>query len=178
MRKVSKQRKSKVKQWFHERDVYTQNFPRRRNFNRRPTYANDIDHIWQADLADMRKVKTTNGGFTFILTCIDIFSKYAWAIPVKNKTGKNIIEAFKEIFKDNRYPKKLQTDKGTEFLNRPFQNFLKTNNIHFYTSHDDVTKAAVVERFNRTIKNRIFRYFTHKNTKKYIVVLSKIVEKS
>ena len=176
LKNISKKPKSEVKSWLHKQNTYTRHFPIKRKFARRPTYANDIDHIWQADLADMRQVSSFNNRTNYILTCIDIFSKYAWAIPLKNKTAQSIKIAFEKIFQDGRYPKKLQTDKGREFINSDFQQYLRTKNIHFYTSQDDITKAAVVERFNRTLKSKIYKHFTTTGAKKYIHVLNQLVE--
>ena len=168
--------KKAIDKWLHKQNTYTLHAPARKNFPRRPTYANNIDHIWQADLADMSRVKQFNKPYTFILTCIDIFSKYAWAIPCANKSAKSITDAFKIILRDGRSPKKIQTDKGTEFKNRQFQKLLKEYNIHFYTSHDDEKKAAVVERFNRTLKGKIYKHFTSQNAKRYIKALKPIVK--
>ena len=104
-----------------------------------------------------------------------VYSKYAWVIPVKNKTAVSVLQAFKIILSKGRTPKNIQSDKGTEFENHLFQNFLKKNNIHFYTSKNYDIKAAVVERFNRTLKTKMYKYFTMKKTKKYIDILNKLV---
>ena len=109
-----------------------------------------------------------------MLTCIDVFSKYAWAIPLKSKTGKDLVEAFKQILKSCRKPKHLQTDKGSEFLNRIFQQFLRKNDIHFFTTHSE-PKAQVCERFNRTLKTKMWKYFTFKNTLCYVDVLPSLL---
>ena len=110
-----------------------------------------------------------------MLTCIDCFSKYAWVEPLHRKSSDNIVHAFKRIFeKDKRIPKKLQTDKGTEFLNKPVQQFLKKHHIHFFTTETEM-KASIVERFNRTLKSRMYKYFTAKNTLRYIDVLQDLV---
>ena len=92
----------------------------------------------------------------------------------KNKVGKNLVKAFEKICKKGRQPEKLHTDKGTEFTNRLFQMFLKDKNIVFFTTHND-TKASIVERFNRTIKGKMWKYFTANNTLKYMDVLQKLV---
>ena len=73
-----------------------------------------------------------------------------------------------------RFPEILQTDKGTEFLNRNFQSFLKEKNIHFFTTNSEL-KASVVERFNCTLKTRMWKYFTAKNNRVYIDILQDIV---
>ena len=74
-----------------------------------------IDYQWQANLADMSKLSNSNDKFKFLLCIIDVFSKYAWVVPIKDKTGKTLVNAFKSVLKSGRSPKSLQTDKGTEF---------------------------------------------------------------
>ncbi len=102
----------------------------------------------------MRQWQTENKNYAYILTCIDIFSKYAWVRPVKRKTAEYVLQAFESIFtSSDRVPNKLQTDKGKEFLNRPVQTLLKHYEIHHLTTENE-TKAAVVERFNRTLKSK------------------------
>ena len=107
---------------------------------------------------------------------MDVFSKYAWVEPVKSKTGKAVTAAFEKILKrsDGRTPRRLQTDDGKEFYNKTFQDLMKRKDIvHFSTFGD--TKASVVERFNRTLKERLYRYFTVKNTLSYLPVLKDLV---
>jgi transposase InsO family protein len=117
-----------------------------------------------------------NGGHRYILTVIDIFSKYAWAIPVKNKDGKSVRDAFKSVLasSDPRKPDRLQTDKGKEFFNREFSDLMRLNGIQHFASESD-QKAAVVERFNRTLKTRIWTYLSAKRTKKWVEVLPAIL---
>ena len=93
---------------------------------------NEIDQQWQADLVDMTSLADYNSGYIYLLTCIDVLSKYAWAVPLENKTGLALVDAFKQILESGRKPHFLQTDKGTEFLNRNFQNLLKKENIRFF----------------------------------------------
>jgi transposase InsO family protein len=111
-----------------------------------------IDHQWQADLMDLGKLASYNKGFKYLLTCIDVLSRYAWVVPLKDKTANALKEAFRVIFKSGWRPIRLQTDKGTEFTNRVFQKFLKENDAHFFTTYNEETKASIVERFNRTLK--------------------------
>ena len=105
----------------------------------------------------MQKNKSQNKNFNYILTVIDIFSKFAWAIPIKNKTGDSITRAFEIIFKD-RIPTKLHTDKGLEFINKSTQNLFKRKGIHWFATENE-TKAQVVERFNRTLKIKNVQVF-------------------
>ena len=122
---------------------------------------------------DVSNIKDENDGYCFLLTCIDVFSKKAWALPLKNKSGKTVLEAFKKIVSDTK-PLRLQVDKGSEFYNKEFLNYCKTNNIRIYSTNSEL-KACVVERFNRTLKEKKYRYFTHIDSKKYIDVLDELV---
>ena len=112
-----------------------------------------IDEIWSADLVDMKQFSRKNNGFKFLLTVIDVYSKYAWIIPLKTKTGKEMINAFEKIIKV-RQPEKLWTDVGKEFINKDFKQFLAKNNIEIYQTFNE-GKAVVAERFNRTIKEKM-----------------------
>ena len=166
-----------IKNYLSNQASYSLHKPARKNFSRNPTIVGGIDHQWQADLADMQAISKSNDGFKYILTVIDIFSKFAWAIPIKNKGTKEMLEAFKRLFMKSspRLPLKLQTDAGTEFLNKDVQNYLKSKGVsHFVSSSDK--KAAVVERFNRTLKSRIWNYFTAHQTNKYIDKLDDFVK--
>lgn len=109
----------------------------------------------------------------YILTVIDIFSKYAWGIPIKNKTGKEITRAFSKIF-EYRSPRKLHTDKGLEFINKDTQSLFRKYGIHWFSTENE-TKAQVVERFNRTLKTKMFKLFTHMNTKRWINVIDDLL---
>ena len=95
-------------------------------------------------------------------------------VPLKTKQGQELVKAFKTILASGRKPSKLQTDQGTEFLNCVFQKFLRENKIEFFTVKSEL-KASVVERFNRTFKNKMYKYFTAKNTLTYINVLPQLV---
>ena len=133
-----------------------------------------IDDQWQADLVDLQSLSKYNDGYKYLLTCIDIFSKVAWAVPLKSKTGKEITAAFQSIIKNGRKPFYLQTDEGKEFLNTNLQTLLKENDIHFFITRNE-KKANVIERFNPTLKTKMWRYFTWKNTLKYLLVLPQLL---
>jgi len=166
---------NQVKAWLQEQKTYTLHKPIRRRFNRRKTVVGGIDYQWQADLADLQSLMKDNDQYRYLLCVIDVFSRYAWVIPLYNKTGQSLIQAFKVIFQDGRKPKALQTDKGTEFKNRDFQSFLKKENVHFFTTENPETKASVAERFQRTLKTRMWKYFTHHKTRRYLDVLKDLV---
>ena len=134
-----------------------------------------IDAQFQADLVDVQNLSRFNKDYKYLLTCIDILSKNAWVVPLKTKQGQELLKAFQTILSSGRKPNKLQTDQGTEFLNRVFQIFLRENNIDFFTVTSGL-KASVVERFNRTFKNKTYKYFTAKSTLTYIDVLPRLVK--
>ena len=166
---------NEVRNWLMHQDAYTLHKPPRRTFPRRKTLSRGVDELWQADLADVSSLASSNGGHKFILTVIDVFSKFAWARALKNKNGATVTNAFESIIY-SRKPNHLQTDKGTEFLNSTFQKLLTDNKIKFYTSQNEDIKCAVVERFNRTLKTRMFKYFTYAHTTKYLDVLQQFVD--
>ena len=168
--------KKEVKQWLQSQDPYTLHKPTRRRFPRRKVVVYGIDHQWQADLVDVAKLASYNDGYRYLLTCIDVLSRYAWVVPLKDKTGKSLVAAFTVIFKSGRRPIRLQTDKGTEFTNRVFQKFLRESDVHFFTTHNEETKASIVERFNRTLKTKMWKYFTHRETLTYLDALNDMVE--
>ena len=118
-----------------------------------------IDQIWSADLVDRSAFSKDNHGVKYLLTIIDVFSKYAWVIymPVKTKTGKDITKAFDYINKGSgRKTSRLWVDKGTDFYNQTFKKYLEQNNIQMYSTHNE-GKAVVVERLNSTIKTRMWK---------------------
>ena len=144
-----------------------------RNFKRRKVkFGNNPNEIWSADLIDLKKLKKYNNGFQYIINITDLFSRHAWSIPIKNKTGKNIVEAFNSI-KFNK-PKKLWVDNGSEFYNKTFKKWLNDNNIEMYSTFNE-GKAVVIERFSKTLKNKMFKYFTANGTYRYINILSSLI---
>ena len=154
--------------------TYTLHKPVRRKYSTAPTVALSIDHQWVADLVDVKNLSQYNKGYKYLLTVIDVLSKYAWVVPMKNKTGSEQKRAFETILKENRKPVQLQTDKGSEFYNKTFSDYLKDENIHHFSTQGD-TKAATVERFNRTLKERMYRAFTANNTLSYLDMLPELV---
>ena len=130
---------------------------------------NGIDKIWAADLADMKAFEKDNDGYTFLLMVIDIFSKYGWIVPLKNKKGVNVAKALENIFQE-RKPKKLWTDKGAEFYNKDVKKLLD-----IYSTENE-EKSSIVERWIRTMKEKMWKYFTDNNTYRYIDILPDLVK--
>lgn len=163
-----------VKEFLAKQLPYTLHYPRRNKFPRNKIIVNKMNEQWEADLVDMSMFSRQNAGYKYILTVIDCFSKVARVQAVKSKTAENIKNAFKLIFQDNK-PLNLRTDRGLEFMNSVLKKYLKELNINHFTSNDEKIKCAIVERFNRTLKSRMFKYFTAKGTRKYIKVLQDFV---
>ena len=165
----------KLKSIMQKNLIYSLHKPVRVHYTRNPTVANSIDRQWAADLADMKNLSRYNKGVKYLLTVVDVLSKYAWVVPMKNKTGAEQKRAFESILKEGRKPLRLQTDKGSEFYNKSFQEYLAQQNItHFNTQSD--TKASVVERFNKTLKQRLYRALTANATLKYLDFLPDLVK--
>ena len=147
--------------------------PARRNFKRRRVVVKGYDDLWQADIVEMRPYARVNKGHNYIMTVIDVLSKYAWAVPLKTKGGSEAAAAFRGIFRE-RIPKNLQTDRGKEFYNADFQKLMKKHNINHYSTYS-VVKASVVERFNRTLKNAMWKRFTLNGSYKWVDALPQLV---
>ena len=137
-----------------------------------------------ADLADMQLTSKFNKGVRFLLCVIDIYSKYAWVIPLKDKKGISIVNAFQKILKESdrskakskgRRPNKIWVDKGSEFYNIFLKKWLKSNDIEMYSIHNE-GKSVVLERFIRTLKNKIYKYMSSISKNVYIDKLDDIVD--
>ena len=149
--------------------------PVRRKFRKRRVLVSGNNKIWAADLADMSKLSRDNKGNKYLLLVIDIFNKYGWIVPLKNKKGVTTAEAFKIILKEGRKPKKLWTDKGNEFYNDHMDKLRELHDIKLYSTENE-EKSSIVERWIRTMKEKIFKYLTDNNTNRYIDVLAELVE--
>ena len=133
-------------------EIYS--IPPRKNYPTNKIVYNKIDEIWSIDSADFSNYKTSNNkGFRHIFIVIDNFSKYLWTIPLKNKYSQTITNEFSNILiKSKRKPIKIESDRGSEFYNSIFQNFLKSKNIHHYSRFTD-KGPSIAERFIRTVRS-------------------------
>jgi transposase InsO family protein len=145
-----------------------------KKFPKRKVYVHSIDQTWAVDLVDMQQYSRQNKHYKYLLAVIDVFSKYGWLIPLKNKTGVTVSEAFKTLFKE-RKPMYIWSDKGSEFYNKQVKELLKDNNIKLYSTENE-EKSSVVERWIGTMKQKMFKYFTAQETNKYYNVLGDLVK--
>lgn len=166
---------TEVKDWLNNHETYSLFKQVKRRFPRLKTLVNDIDEQWQIDLMDVSWFSKHNDGTRFLLVVIDVLSRYAWVRPLKTKDGKSVADAMKSILKE-RVPTKIQSDMGKEFLNRNFNSLMKEYKINHFTTTDDQVKCALVERLNRTLRGRIYRFMHANDTKRYIDSLDSIVK--
>ncbi|XP_023232095.1 uncharacterized protein LOC111631978 [Centruroides sculpturatus] len=171
--KSNKVAEKNCQKWLSTQDTYTLHKPVRINYTRRKTKALYQGELFQSDLMDVRQFSKVNNGIKYLLSTIDAFSKYAHVIPVKDKKPETIKEAFQKIFR-KIIPRFLHTDKGKEFMNSVIKDLFKKHQINHYYTHSE-TKASIVERFNKTLKNKIYRLITYRNSNKYIDKLNDLV---
>ncbi|VVC38047.1 Integrase, catalytic core,Ribonuclease H-like domain [Cinara cedri] len=144
-----------------------------KDFNRRIVNVYGKNDLWQADLIQMIPYSKKNKGYEYILCVIDCFTKYAWALPLKSKTAKEVTNAMSTIL-IKRSPQLLQLDNGKEFYNSTFDTVMKKDNVKKYSTYS-TTKACIVERFNCTLKEKMFREFTAKGNHNWLSILSMLI---
>lgn len=168
-----------IQNWLQSQRSYNLHRSARKNFKRNPIVAHYIDQQWQADLLFLPGLAQFNDNYQIILVCIDVVSRFAWAMPMKNKTGLETSKAFESIIENepkSRKPDKLQTDDGKEFFNFQFEALMKKNNINHFSVPSD-KKAAIAERFIKTLKQKIYKFLdVEPNRHRYIDSLQKLVD--
>ena len=148
--------------------------PITRNFQKRSVVTSGIDEIWAADLVEMQKFSKWNKGVKYLLMVIDVFSKYGWIRGLKDKKTETVSKAFDDIFKSKRKPQMPWTDKGSEFISKHFKDLLKKEGIKLYHTKNE-EKFSAVERWNKTMKNRMWKMFTVNNNPVYWDKIDKLV---
>ena len=166
-----------VQDFLVRHSTYTLHKRARRKFARLPTLPAGLHTDWQADLCILANLARHNRGFRYLLVCVDVLSRRIFVEPIKTKRGEDIIQAFRSIFKRARaIPLKLYSDEGTEFTAGNVQSFFKKRDlIHICLVTSPLFHCGVVERANRTIKERLYRYFTHNNTYKWVEIIQPLV---
>ena len=148
-----------------------------RKFNKRKVYSQFKDNIWGVDLADMQSLSRKNKGIKYLLCVIDLYSKYAFVIPLKDKKGISIVNAFDKIIKQsNRKPNKIWVDQGGKFSNNVFEKWLSNNDINMHSTYNE-GKSVVAERFIRTLKNKLYKHMMATGKNVYYDVLDDVVNK-
>ena len=148
--------------------------PARKNYARRRAMVRGLDETWQADLVDMSAYARYNNGYKYLLTIIDIFSKYAWVVPTKTKSGKDVTDAMNSVLKKGRVPRKLHVDRGKEFYNSEFKALMQHYDITLYSTFSNL-KASICERFNRTLKGKMWKQFSLRGTYKWTDIVNDLL---
>ena len=164
----------RIREWLSGEDAYTLHKKVVTKFKRRPTIVAGIGEQLQVDLMDVRSRRDENNNTAFLLTAIDSLSRKGWAVPLINKSGPVVARGLRRILEGENY-KALQSDKGKEFDNVNVKTLLAEKKIKRFTTENETIKASMVERFNRTLKEKIYRYLTYKDDDRYIDVLPEMV---
>lgn len=168
--------RNEIEKWLQSKSSYTLYRNRRKNFPTNYYRIKSIGELFEADLADVSNLANYNNKYKFLLLAIDVFSKYLYVIPLKNKTASETSAALEKVFKSFPYKiSVLQTDSGKEFVNQSVKQVLKKYSCSHRQVLNPINKSAVVERCVRTLKNLLYRYMDEAHTRKYIDVLDKIV---
>lgn len=164
-----------VEQFLSNTNTYTSHKKVNRRFPRRKIIVRGINDQWQIDLIDIQALHRENNGTRYLFVAIDCFSRYAYVEPMKRKFADNALSAFQKILaRAGVKPRIIQADEGSEFKSL-FRKYISEQGIHFFHTSQD-TKCAIVERFNRTLQDKMYRYMTANNTLKYVDVLQDLVE--
>jgi IS30 family transposase len=142
--------KNKIWKWLHNQDDYSLRRAFRYSFRKARVVVSGIDGEFDMDLADVSNISNVYDGIKYLLFVIDIFSKYLWVEPLKNKTATEVVNALKTILHKGRQYNKIRSDNGKEFNNNIMKTFLKNEGIYYFTTQNSDTKANIVE---RVIKN-------------------------
>ena len=148
-----------IRQFLQDIDAYSLQRPLRYKFKRRRVISQGRDALWDVDLAKVSNLTKDNVGIRYLFIAIDVFSRFLWVVPLKNKHHDSIIDGFKELFKTGRKPKEIRSDPGSEWKNRWVRTFLDKEEVEHYVTHN-ITHANYAERVIRTLKVMMYRYFT------------------
>ena len=156
-------------------EIYSK--PPRKYYVTNKTDVYHIDDIWSLDILDLKDYGLENNrGYRYVLVIIDNFSKFGWTIPLKNKNAQTIKDSFENILiNSKRSPNLIETDRGKEFYNNIFQDFLNKNNIKLYYRNSSYG-AVFAERFNRTIRDLLKKIVFEQGDAKWIDILPMITE--
>ena len=165
----------RIRKWLQDQESYSLTRGARRRFKRSRVIVNGVDSQWDIDLMDMTDVSKYNDGFKYVIVCIDIFSRFAHAQPVKSKKGIDVMNALTHILSGERKPNTVRTDRGMEFRSTKVNKYLGGQNIHHFYALNTETKANFAERFIKTLKHKLFRYMLKNRTRRYVDALQDMV---
>ena len=175
-KKLAKAAGSTLKQanlWLSEQHPYTRFKHARKRFPHNRIFVQGLNEQWAIDLVSVIPLAEANDGYKYWLTAVDVLSKFARVQPIKSKTGPEVARALEGILADAK-PKQIRSDLGKEFFNKDVRKLLLRKEIRHFPAYN-YTKASTVERFHRTIRAKLWRFFDSTNTRRYVEVLPKLV---
>ena len=165
-----------IKDWMHGLDVYTLHREPRKPNPRNPTFVYYKRYQFQIDLIEIHQFAESNDNYRYLITAIDIFTRFAFVQPLKDKTANVFLDGFKAIMKKAKvFPEKILADRGSEIKNKLFKKYCTQNNVILLHS-DNFVHAPFIERFNRTLKSLMYKYMTANETDRFIDVLQLLVK--
>jgi hypothetical protein len=164
-----------VSTWLKKQESYVRHQPPPKVYPHQKILMSSMDEQWDADLLSMDQFARKNSGYKYLAIFIDIFSRYLWVEPMKTKTGGEMVQVLARVFKKGRKPFTMRTDRGTEYTNNIVQHYLKREGVHHFVAYNPI-HASYAERVIRTLKGKIYRYFTDRQTHRYIDDLQDIVD--
>lgn len=176
LQKASKKSTQQVTDYLESQSVYSRHKQLRYKFPRRKTFGVFVFSHLQVDLIELQEFAKSNKGYRYVLTIIDVFSRYSFIVALKRKTGAEVAKALEDTFeKINMFPTYILSDYGREFRNQHVKSYLDSRDIKLIHSKSEI-KGSTIERFNRTWKGRLFKFFTRTNSVKWLESGKKIVD--
>jgi hypothetical protein len=164
-----------VSAWLKQQEAFVRHQAPPKVYPRQKILMSSMDEQWDGDLLSMIQFAKKNNGYKYLAVFIDIFSRYIWVEPMKTKTGGEMVQVLARIFKKGRKPLNLRTDRGTEYTNNIVQHYLKRQGTHHFVAYNPI-HASYAERVIRTLKGKLYRFFTDRQTHRYIDYLGDIVD--
>jgi hypothetical protein len=167
-----------VREFLQKQRVYTMHRQRRRHFDRLRTRPSGLHTDWQADLAIFDQLTAKNDGYKYLLVCIDVLSRKLFVSPVRSKASNDMIDAFEKVWaaNDGIRPHKLYTDRGLEFEAKKMREYFEKKQVDKRVVYSPDVHASMAERANRTIKERLYRFFSEQNTTRWVDAIQQIVD--
>lgn len=152
---------NEIRKWLQNQDAYSLQRPVKRKFKRTRVIVGGLNDMWDVDLASVENLAKYNDKINFLLIVIDVFSRYLYVEPLLNKKATTVLKALKSIFSKGTIPRTIRSDKGGELNNRFVKQLLKSKNIYYFTTQNEM-KANYAGRVTRSLRNMIFIYFNSK----------------
>lgn len=171
--------RKQVKEFLKAQETYTLHFPSRVRFPRNQVVVGGINHLWDTDLLSMQNLASENESFKYIVTGIDVLSKYAYCEKLKTKSARDVTAGFRKMLdrakEENRKPMAVRSDAGSEYRNRSFRHLMEEYGVKHYTTSNTETKAHFAEIFQKFLKRIIFKTLTKRKTRVWIDILEDVV---